>query len=138
MPNGTSLISGVVLFNPIFLFRILMTKSIFPFFCGYVEAYRLMGPYLGLNYSVIDMRLDGGLGDIVTGEKNLPVPGAGQTCEMLSGTRHHNNHDAWIVVRTCTTGNNYLSYFITSAGLDTVPVVSPSLVPANSLWSDAR
>jgi len=43
------------------------------------------------------MRLDGGLGDIEPSNKNIPVPGAGTAWQAVTGTRHWNNKDIWIV-----------------------------------------
>jgi len=74
-----------------------------------------------LYYSVVDMSLDGGLGDIVPGRKNI----------LLHEGPHHegmiaipgNNCDIWLL-----THDYYLSkfraYHITRYGLDTIPVVS--------------
>jgi len=74
-----------------------------------------------LYYSVVDMSLDGGLGDIVAGRKNI----------LLNEGPHHegmiavpgNNCDIWLL-----THDYYLSkfkaYHITSTGIDTVPVIS--------------
>jgi len=81
----------------------------------------------GLTYSVIDLRLNGGFGDIVPGQKSIQIPGAEQTNYMLSTTRHKNNHDVWIAVRKYVNSNSYLTYLITSSGINTVPVVSSSL-----------
>jgi uncharacterized protein (TIGR02145 family) len=82
----------------------------------------------GLTYSSIDMRLNGGLGDIVAGQKAIQIPGAGQTRDMLSGTRHKNNCDVWITVRNYMNSYSYLTYLITSAGITPAPVVSNSLI----------
>jgi uncharacterized protein (TIGR02145 family) len=81
----------------------------------------------GFTYSIVDMRLNGGLGDVDPGNKNVDVPGALRTCCMLAGTRHHNNHDAWVTVRQHFNSYSYLTYLITDAGLQTNPVVSNSL-----------
>ncbi len=81
----------------------------------------------GLTYSVVDLRLNGGYGDIVPGQKSIQVPGAEQTNYMLSCTRHKNNHDVWVTVRKYVNSNSYLTYLITAAGINTVPVVSSSL-----------
>jgi uncharacterized protein (TIGR02145 family) len=81
----------------------------------------------GLTYNIIDLRLNGGLGDIITGQKNRQVPGAQQTATALSGTRHKNNRDIWVTVREYYNSNNFLSYLVTSAGISTIPVVSNSL-----------
>ena len=80
---------------------------------------------LGLTYSFLDLRLNGGLGDI-SGSRNIQIPGAQQTYGMLSGIRHKNNHDVWITVRDYANSYNYLTYLITSAGINTTPVISTS------------
>jgi uncharacterized protein (TIGR02145 family) len=82
----------------------------------------------GLRYSIINMRLDGGSGDIDTTRKNVVVPGATDASGALTGIRHHNNKDVWIVVRKWNNSGSqlYASYLITSSGLNTTPVYSNS------------
>jgi uncharacterized protein (TIGR02145 family) len=87
----------------------------------------------GLFYSVINMRLDGGLGDIVPGEKMVPVPGGEWAGHVITGTRHHNNKDVWIVTRNRNNSYKYLSYLITASGINTTPVQSQSTVFVNVL-----
>ena len=70
------------------------------------------------------MRLDGGLGDVVAGQKSIPIYSGIHARSVLTGTRHHNNKDAWIVVIT-SGSNSYLAYLINSDGIDTIPVISP-------------
>ena len=82
---------------------------------------------LGLTYSLLDLRLNGGLGDIVAGQRNIQVPGAQQTQRMLTGIRHHNNHDVWITVRNNENSSSFLTYLITAAGINATPVISSSL-----------
>ena len=78
------------------------------------------------------MRLDGGLGDVVAGQKSIQIYSGRHARSVLTGTRHHNNKDAWIVVRNHNNGSSsYLSYLINSSGIDTIPVISPSLVPSS-------
>ena len=79
----------------------------------------------GLFSSVIDMTLNGGLGGVVPAQHNIPVPGAELALNNLTGSRHHNNRDAWIVTRD--TNDHFLSYLITSAGISG-PVISVSSV----------
>src|ERR1039457_2476434 len=90
-------------------------------------------PYNGLYYCIINLRLDGGLGDIAPGDKLIHVPGSQNTKYVMTCTRHHNNKDVWIVIRDCGNSYKYLSYLVTSAGIDTIPVESQSTVMANSL-----
>jgi hypothetical protein len=54
-------------------------------------------PWIPATYSVIDMSLDGGLGDVLPAFKNIPVPGGNKALNMVTGTRHYNNRDAWVV-----------------------------------------
>jgi uncharacterized protein (TIGR02145 family) len=93
------------------------------------ERYSLSHPNpKGLTYNIIDLRLNGGLGDVVTGQKNIQISGAQQSANALSGTRHKNNHDLWITVREYYNSSNFLSYLVTLAGISTIPVVSNSLL----------
>lgn len=75
----------------------------------------------GFRYTQIDMSLDGGLGDVVLSQKNVPlyVP----TCEKMVGIKHCNNKDVWVVSREYDS-NGFRAYLVTSAGVDTVPVIS--------------
>jgi hypothetical protein len=50
----------------------------------------------GLYYNIIDMNLDGGLGDI-TASKDIPI--MANSAEQLAGTMHCNATDYWIVGR---------------------------------------
>jgi uncharacterized protein (TIGR02145 family) len=77
----------------------------------------------GLYYSVIDMTLNGGLGAVISSQHNIPVPGAEFAYDRLTGTRHHNNRDAWLVTRDST--QHFLAYLISSSGISG-PVFSAS------------
>jgi len=82
---------------------------------------------LGFFYSVVDMSLDNGLGGIVTGMKNLPVPDGSQIRRSITATRHANNRDFWIITTRVENGLNvYCSYLVNETGIHT-PVISPSL-----------
>ncbi len=83
----------------------------------------------GLRYSVIDMTLDGGLGDIPVGFSGVDVPGALRGYNAVTATRHHNNHDVWVCARLRDTQNNYfLSYLVNASGINFTPVSSSSRV----------
>ena len=41
----------------------------------------------GLFYSILDMRLDGGLGDIVSGQKTVPILSGRHTASIITGDR---------------------------------------------------
>jgi len=80
---------------------------------------------IGLFYSMLDMRLDNGLGGIVPGMKNIPVVEAENAFSKMHATRHHNNHDVWLVIKN---EYQYASYLITNSGISDLPVLSPSTV----------
>ena len=134
MPNG-SLIGTNGSLQPTFAVKKLDEDSVYYLFT--MDEFEWSGDPnpKGLLYNVIDMRLDGGLGDIPSGQKGLVMPGAEQTAEMLTGTRAQNNRDAWIVVRKYRNSNEYLTYHITPAGIDMNPVISYSLVTLLFPWA---
>lgn len=82
-----------------------------PFFRYYPEHY------------VIDMSLNAGLGAVVPGSEHTLQD---SVMDSNAGTVHANAQDYWYVTHE-RNSTNFLSYRITSAGLDTIPVVSPSM-----------
>lgn len=76
----------------------------------------------GLLYSVVDMSLNGGLGDVVPAEKNILLAGWGTLIDhKLLAVAGCNG--VWIIVRSKNT-NEYYSYQLTAAGVTPSPVVS--------------
>jgi len=81
------------------------------------------GPFIGMHYSVVDMNLDGGLGD-VTAEKNIPLALGWKAMNKLTAVRHANGEDVWIITRNFGAGQWYVAFLLTSTGLMTEGVVS--------------
>ncbi len=79
----------------------------------------------GLRYSVIDMTLDGGLGDVIIKQAPLDtINNFNAAGEGLTVIRHANNIDLWVVVwNRVTTDMN--AYLVTANGPSVSPVVSP-------------
>jgi gliding motility-associated-like protein len=76
--------------------------------------------YPGVAYSVVDMGLNGGLGDVVAAQKNIPL--RANVTEKLTATRHTNGKDVWVIMHGY--GNaEYYAYLVTCAGIGE-PVVS--------------
>ncbi len=128
MPNGMGLYGN----GSSFVQTIDVVKKInddstyFLFTSGYYNPYSTCHPP---SYSIVDLRLNGGLGDVVAGFKNIPLTGGQKGWYAVKGTRAHNNRDAWIILRLDDPDSNYYAaYHITQAGLNPVPVLSPSLV----------
>lgn len=75
----------------------------------------------GLCYSRVDMTLDGGLGDVVTSEKNISlIP---LTCEKVTAVGHSNGISIWVITHQWGTDAFY-AYEITTAGVNLTPVIS--------------
>jgi Secretion system C-terminal sorting domain len=73
-----------------------------------------------LKYSIIDMSLNNGLGDI-TGSKNVLVNN--NTREQLTAAPHNNGTDYWIIAHEALS-NNFVAYQLSDSGLSSTPVVS--------------
>lgn len=78
-----------------------------------------------LSYSVVDMTLNSGMGDIVPGQKNIELF-TGLEGENLSPgivAVPGNNCDVWFITYSITS-SAFRAYHITAAGFDPTPVVS--------------
>lgn len=74
----------------------------------------------GLNYSIVDMCMDGGLGGIKMAEKNIfLLENAG---EKMTGIKHANGIDYWVIVHPFNTDLFY-AYLVTSLGIEE-PVIT--------------
>lgn len=78
-----------------------------------------------LLFSEIDMSLNGGLGDI-TASKNILL--ADSVARTLTGVKNRNCTDFWIVSHRALSGE-FLSFAITSSGINSTPVVSAAGPP---------
>lgn len=75
-----------------------------------------------LYYSIVDMNLNNGLGDIVTGSKNIILDGNSMLSESMLAIQG-DNCDVWLMLHTTTTPT-FKAYHITTAGIDPTPVLS--------------
>ncbi|MVN78774.1 PKD domain-containing protein [Hymenobacter sp. HMF4947] len=83
----------------------------------------------GLQYSVVDMAQQGGLGEVVTKAIRVPVPlGDGRLTEKLVAVRHANQQDFWLLVHGWNS-NVFLAYLLTAGGLRLAPVQSAAGTP---------
>jgi len=137
MLNGTGLLgndsstqSGIIVPRP----DDLNTYYIFTVDAGYSSP----SDY-GLNYSVVDMTLDGGLGGVVAGQKNLPlVRHAG---EKVTAVANADNDAIWVITfappptsatppynTSGYTFNTFYAFKVTAAGVQTTAVISSANV----------
>ncbi len=135
--NHQMMSNGFLLFGlgGVFAFKEPGQDSIYYIFT--VKAYGTPVITVGLYYSLINMNLNGGLGGVIPGYKNIPVTGADDAQGETFGVRHHNNKDVWIVARQFSS-NQYTSYLISSSGISLSPVLSPSFLPNPGILGGIR
>lgn len=116
MPNGTGLLgspsstsSGVVIKHP-------GAKDIF-----YLFTVAETGSPNGFRYSMVDMKLDSGRGDVIADKKNILL--RTPVTEKLTAALHRNGKDYWILLHDWQT-NVFVSYLITAEGLQSDPILS--------------
>jgi hypothetical protein len=73
----------------------------------------------GVRYNIIDMTLNGGLGDIVAGQKNIPV--FSTNSEKMCLVPNAGGTGYWLITHSIDT---YYAFAVTSAGVSTTPIVS--------------
>lgn len=79
----------------------------------------------GLYYSVVDMALDGGLGD-VTAEKNILLTDAYDAAEKIVGVRKEGSQDIWVITRKFYE-DGFAAFLLSPSGINTTAVFSPSV-----------
>ncbi|WP_435577671.1 T9SS type B sorting domain-containing protein [Gilvibacter sp.] len=121
MPNGTGLLgedtstqSAIIVPNPQEpnLYYIFTVDGLFP---GENDPSALRG----LNYSTVNMDLDGGLGDIVTTEKNINL--LPTNSEKITAVRNADCESIWVITHFV---DRFYAYDVGSAGVNPVPVES--------------
>jgi|GEM_PF-2733088 len=73
----------------------------------------------GLQYSIVDMKAAGGLGDVSV--KNIPM--LDSVCPKIAITRHANGRDLWVVTQHMDT-NAFYAFIVTDTGVSHNPVIS--------------
>ncbi len=94
---------------------------------------RLMDPYRGqLYYCIVDMSLNGGLGDVVAGRKSIYLDSG--LAEGLSGVQG-DKCNIWVMTRSFK-DFRFKAYEISSSGLNSSPVISGFQAPNPDVyWS---
>ena len=87
----------------------------------YIFYIGMIGKYnaIGLMYSVVDMTLEGGMGNTIL--KDVIVNDS--SSYHLASIQHKNGHDIWIITLKLST-NQFYSYLLTDDGLNSTPVIS--------------
>ncbi len=120
MPNGTVLLGG----DPVLLSS--TTAAVICEKPGSSNQYYLItvdeqASNNGLRYSVVDMSLNGGLGDIVAGQKNISIfsTNAEKACIVPNAAG-----DGFWLLSHDLPGETFYAFAITAAGISTTPVTT--------------
>ena len=114
MVNGSGLMGGNSSSESAIIVRLPGSSSMY-----YIFTTPDQGSLAGLNYSVVDMTLQGGLGEVVTLNSLLHTPIGEKVC----ATHHSNGTDYWVVAHEYGTDAFY-AYLFSSTGVNPVPVIS--------------
>ena len=115
MPNGTGLFGDVSSTQSSIVVPLPESPNLFYIFTVFSSAI-----LPGLNFSILDMNLNGGLGDVTT-QKNLQLEP--MVSEKLTAVLHENGRDIWVLAHRWDS-DAYLAYLVTPAGLNPIPVES--------------
>lgn len=79
-------------------------------------------------YSKMDLSLNGGLGDVVVGEKNVMID-SNQHSTSIAAAHHANGHDYWVFVHKRWPYLSLNAYLVNDNGLTNTPAESPTILP---------
>jgi|GEM_PF-1013640 len=119
MPNGQGLLGGVRLLSSTTA-AVLVPKPFSPQLY-YVITIDEQSSANGIRYSLLDMRLNGGKGDIVTGQKNIPIYNT--QSEKLEVVPTRDGCGYWLLSHS-SNGNDFYAFAITQAAINTTPIIS--------------
>lgn len=86
----------------------------------------------GLNYTLIDLTLNNGFGDVVTSEKNIHLVTYNQSnseelrlkcSEKVSAVQHEDGTSTWVITHFT---DSFYAFKVDESGVNTTPVISPS------------
>ena len=120
MPNGTGLFGGTPALLSSTTAAVIIPKP------GSNNLYYIVtideqSSNNGVRYSVVDMTLNSGLGDIVAGQKNIFL--FQTTSEKLEVVPASDGVSYWLLTHD-EPGDSFFSFKVTSAGIQSTPVVS--------------
>lgn len=108
MPNGNGILGDTSGGQPATFVRKPGSENIY-----YVFTCPNFGGANGLRYTIVDMDLNGGLGDVDTNNKNILF--YTPTAEKLVPVLHANGYDIWILAHEWNT-NTFRAYLLTANG----------------------
>jgi gliding motility-associated-like protein len=122
MPNGSNLGGSDLLssFMAAVIVPVPGTFNKYYVFC--IDDYELGSK--GITYSLVDMNLDNGLGDVVAGKKSIPL--YDNETELLQAYPKSSGDGYWIISNGNDANNPAIAAFeVNAQGVNPVPVLSP-------------
>ena len=118
MQNGDSLICLGWYHDILIVPKSITDSTLYVFNAG------VSGPYFGLYYSIVDLKLNNGLGAVT--QKNVLIDTTA-TKDALMAVKHGNGKDWWLVTRrwdyyNLTANNAFYVYLVDSNGISPIPV----------------
>ncbi len=111
MPNGEGLYGSSLKQQPGITFEVPGTTTQYYIFTTGNALHK------GVFYSVVDMSLNSGIGDIVPGKKNIQIPGVDSAQGCIMALKHPNHKSYWVVFRTVGDGNYFKVYLVSEKGI---------------------
>lgn len=118
MPNGNGLLSNASSTQSALILPRPYSSQLYYLFT--VDDFNINALQNGFRFSIVDMCLDGGLGDIKDGQKNILITDS--VAEKLAAVRHANGVDYWVVVHKWQS-DAFHAYPLTVSGVG-APVIS--------------
>jgi len=120
MPNGTGLLGGTSLLLSSTSAAVIIPKPLSPNIY-YIATIDEQSSGNGVRYSVVDMSLNGGLGDILPAQKNVLL--FNTTSEKLHVVPTADSCGYWLLTHD-SPGNTFAAFKITQNGIEATPVLS--------------
>ena len=112
MPNGGGLWGSFSSAQSAVIVPFVDEDSLYYIFTTPAQLNYWGGGWNGLSYSVVDMRLNGGFGDVTL--KNVQL--IGSVTERLTAARHANGRDVWVVCHGWN-NNSFHAYLVDCTGV---------------------
>ncbi len=122
MPNGSNLGGSDVLSSYMAAVIVPLPGSCDKYYIFCIDDYE-EGNY-GITYSLVDMTLDGGLGDVIAGQKTIPL--YDNESEILMAYPNNAGDGYWLISNGADPANPSIAAFeVTEQGVNPIPVLSP-------------
>lgn len=116
MPNGDNLLGGASSTQAALI--VPKPGSSRYFYAFTTNDFHQHGLQYGFRYSIIDMCLDGGLGDVMSGQKNILL--LDTIAEKVTAIRHQNGIDYWVITHKYFSDAFYAYHLSATGFIDTV------------------